>query len=203
VNFLPPGYKIRPVPEQFDDHAMPTDVVWQPDVYQLAAAFADTVGASRIVDLGCGTGAKLLDMPDRFELVGVDLAWIVERCTDDRAEWVGCNIEEDPWPSTPSSVIVASDVIEHLTRPVAFLVKIGHALDQGARGAVLSTPERDLTRGYGDLGPPANPAHVCEWNAAEFAQLCTTYVPGTWTFDLTRSSTLSQDRHTIFATVFR
>jgi hypothetical protein len=34
----------------------------------------------------------------------------------------------------------------------------------------ISTPERDLVRGFDSFGPPANPLHVREWNQLELAK---------------------------------
>lgn len=39
----------------------------------------------------------------------------------------------------------------------------------------ISTPERDLCHGVGNLGPPTNPCHVQEWNLFEFQMLLKYY----------------------------
>jgi 2-polyprenyl-3-methyl-5-hydroxy-6-metoxy-1,4-benzoquinol methylase len=76
-------------------------------------------------------------------------------------------------------LLMAVDVIEHLLNPDALLRFLYlHAHTRSV--VVLSTPERDLRRGPGDCGPPANPAHVREWNGTELQA----YLRSTGLFDV-------------------
>lgn len=65
---------------------------------------------------------------------------------------------------------MCSDVIEHLSDPTGLLTTLGECLKY-APVAIVTTPERDLVRGMCDMGPPANPAHVREWNQVELLHL--------------------------------
>lgn len=173
--FVKDGYRHRPDPE----YARDTDddgMVWQPDVYPEAARLARLLGATCIVDLGCGGGGKLAELHPRFELVGIDLPGPnLEHCRRRYpfADWLDHDLEglvalPVPEPRLKASLLVCSDVIEHLRRPDRLLVKLRSALDL-ARAVVLSTPERDLTWGPDHAGPPPNPCHVREWSRAELA----------------------------------
>lgn len=166
--FLPQGYRERLEPQYFDDEAM--DAVWQPDVYAEAAALARVFDTRRIVDLGCGDGSKLVALHPEFEIVGIDVGANLERA---REHGVGTWIELDldsggplPIGGCASTLFICADVIEHLVHPELTLAQIRDALSNGADALVLSTPERDLN-GADRAGPPANPAHVREWNRDE------------------------------------
>ena len=173
-----PGYISRAVPAYFrDDEATRDGLVWQPDVYPAAARLATRLGARRIADIGCGRGDKLAALHPRFEIVGIDIGPNIAHCRAryPHGTWLEHNLDTpSPLPLGPEqldgTVIVCADVIEHLTRPDYLLNNLYAALQQAA-ALVISTPERDLFSGFGDLGPPRNPAHTREWTIQEFTRL--------------------------------
>jgi glycosyltransferase involved in cell wall biosynthesis len=57
-----------------------------------------------------------------------------------------------------------------LPDPVPLIATL-HDLMEDAPIAIVTTPERDLVRGFQDLGPPGNPHHVREWSLREFETL--------------------------------
>jgi SAM-dependent methyltransferase len=164
---LPDGYERRE-PHPFDDWTDHGGITWQPDVYPTAARMARRLGLSRIVDVGCGSGHKLVELAGDFDVIGVDCPATIERC---RAEhrtgtWVAHDLDADPALPVlpPDALVVCSDVIEHLWHPERLL----GALLAGGWPVVLSTPDRARTHGYGTLGPPPNPSHAQEWTRSEF-----------------------------------
>lgn len=167
-----PGYVARDEPEYFLD-LVDCDIVYQPDVYLTAAHVARTLSATRIVDIGSGSGEKLVELHPEFELMGIDFGANLDGC---RArypwgEWRHHDLEEEvdlpvSGDELEGAVIVASDVIEHLKRPELLLRKLALSL-RHARAVIISTPERDATYGAVQLGPPRNPAHVREWTQHE------------------------------------
>lgn len=173
--FLKPGYTSRARPEYFTDDT--GDVVWQPDVYPVAARAAGRIGASLLVDVGCGRGAKLVASAEGLDTVGIDVGENLLHCRErypDR-RWLECDLDRPhALPLSPAelarAVVVCSDVIEHLAEPEHLLASLRGAL-RHAPLLVLSTPERDLTRGVHDTGPPPNPCHVREWALAELVEL--------------------------------
>lgn len=175
--FIRDGYRHRPDPEYATD--VDTDgVTWQPDVYPEAARVAERLGASCIVDVGCGGGTKLIALHPRFEVVGIDLPGPnIEACRArlPAGRWVEHDLESElPLPVPDDvlarSVIVSSDVIEHLRRPERLLAKLRSALGVSP-AVVLSTPDRERTWGRGHDGPPPNPCHVREWTTDELDAL--------------------------------
>jgi hypothetical protein len=76
---------------------------------------------------------------------------------------------------------------------------IRNLLRQGAAAVIFSTPERDLTGGESDNGPPENPCHVREWNFEEFKALLEWAGFELIHFGLTRSNDAEPDEKTILA----
>jgi SAM-dependent methyltransferase len=176
---IKPGYVARDYRIYFRDDCNTVGITYQPDVYALAGTLADLLDIRTIVDLGCGTAAKLVPLARVAKTVGIDFGDNLENCRNSQPEltWLDHNLEEDVlgpsmWAIWAPSVIVCADVIEHLLDPTVLLRSIAHGLDSGGV-AILSTPDRELVRGTDDYGPPANPHHVREWTAEEFERLLT------------------------------
>ena len=146
--------------------------VHQPDVYQLAIFVARRCGASRIIDIGCGSGEKLSGVAYEFEILGVDCAasMPIFRRTLEKANWLECDLDisnpEIPEELFVNSVVICADVIEHLRYPDCLAKYLSH-ISKLSDFIFVSTPDRDRVRGWLDRGPPANPSHVMEWGASE------------------------------------
>lgn len=148
------------------------DRVWQPDVYPFAAKIARLEGATKLVDFGCSTAGKLVEFADEFDVTGIDLpatlptsavgTWIAQDLDSESKLPLGKNDFEN-------SVLICSDVIEHMDRPERLVAKLKGAL-RWASCLVLSTPDRTRTRGADDMGPPANHCHAREWDADELVE---------------------------------
>ena len=195
---LPDGYRSRDTPSAFGDPVSAFE--WQPDVYVEAAQLARDVGAGVIIDLGCGMARKLLPLSAEFVVVGVDHPSMIHRLADNPGVWVGADLDSEDRPQilaelVPGSVVICSDVIEHMVRPEVLCGHLRWLLDSAAV-ALVSTPDRDRTHGAGHLGPPPNPAHVREWSAAELVDFVggegLTVLRSGWT----RSHTGSSDQAT-------
>lgn len=163
--FLPEGYMENPEPLYFHDT---DDVTWQPDVYKLAGELAVSRSCESIIDIGCGSARKSLDLG--LEVIGIDSgpnlpssrqgAVFIEHDLE-----TGLGVLE-----YLNGVVVCADVVEHLRDPLPLLSGLRSLADRSP-ALLISTPDRDLVRGPDDLGPPRNPCHVREWNKREFAQL--------------------------------
>ncbi|HKP76657.1 MAG TPA: glycosyltransferase family 25 protein [Longimicrobiaceae bacterium] len=205
--FVKPGYRHRPAPEYF--HDFEGDTVWQPDVYGELPELAARLGATRIVDVGCGTAAKLVALHPRFDVVGIDHGPNIRRCRERYAfgTWIEHDLESaDTLPVDPEvlrgAVIVCGDVIQHLLQPERLLAALRHALEH-AEAVVLSTPDRELTWGSAHCGPPPNPCHVREWTRDELAELLRAAGFAHVSVGYTRSHDRDPARNTILACIFR
>lgn len=201
--FLKPGYRSRESPAYFIDET--PDIVYQPDVYPVAEAAARSLGAHTLVDVGCGRAPKLLDRAGELETIGIDIGSNLEYCRMHypARTWLDCDLDRPHrLPVSPRrlrrSVIICSDVIEHLVHPEHLLASLRAALEH-APLLVLSTPERDLTRGFEDTGPPENGSHVREWNLSELALLLEHHGLRLRRIGLTRSDDQRGVAHTILA----
>lgn len=172
---IKPGYQSRPAPEYFNDTHTAVDaaIVWQPEVYEVAKRAARKLGVRNIIDIGCGSAAKLTALHPEFDIIGVDFGSNLEFCRKHYGfgRWLEADFETcDTLPLSDaelkSSVIVCSDVIEHLVDPLP-LLRLIRSLLQKAPLALISTPERNLKSGLQDCGPPFNPHHVREWALGE------------------------------------
>lgn len=161
--FIHEGYQHRQEAQYFDDTRYADES--QLEVYLCAREISDREKLSTVCDIGCGSGYKLLKYLGGLRTVGVDLPqtcrWLKQKYPDH--SW----IESDfcAKPDYPVDLVIAADVIEHLINPdqlMAYIVSLR------ARYVILSTPDRNLLRAGTHNGPPANCAHVREWNLVEF-----------------------------------
>jgi hypothetical protein len=155
------GYKARLKNRFFDDTPLKDE--WQDEVYAKAKTLADLHGFQSILDIGTGSGFKLLKYFSDRETLGIDLPptvkWL-KRTYPDR-KW---SDRFDPHPGF--DLLICADVIEHIPDPDQVLALIEQCRPQVA---VISTPDRSLLK-RGHDGPPGNKAHVREWAFTEFAQ---------------------------------
>jgi len=173
---LPANY-VRNLQSVYFEDAHPT-LIYQPDVYSLADYLAIRSGAKYVIDIGCGSGAKLKSFAAPVIFVGIDHGINLERFSANLQsrphQHIACDLNaglaEVSSEVLNDAVVICSDVIEHLQTPE-------HLLDALTRVAIhakyvlLSTPARDRARGPADMGPPANKAHCQEWTLPEFLAL--------------------------------
>jgi 2-polyprenyl-3-methyl-5-hydroxy-6-metoxy-1,4-benzoquinol methylase len=196
------GYRARRDPLYFDDDLR--GVTWQPDVYADAGRIAATLGARRIIDFGSGDGNKLAALRPEFEIIGIDFGANVARSIERHpsGSWREHDFDKADTPIPVSSeelvdsVLVCSDVIEHLRSPDTLLRTLRGALEQ-ASVLVLSTPERELWHGVRSLDVPRNPHHVREWSIRELEQLMRASGFDWLSMGLTRSNDRTDDPYTI------
>jgi len=153
--------------EVFNDTTEKTDE-WQLEVYLRAAALMREHGLRSVVDLGCGSGYKLLKYLGGWETTGIEVPrmvdWLREHHPDRR--WLTSDLTDGA--SRECGLLLCVDVLEHLLDPDAMLDFIDAVR---ADWIVLSTPDRSLLYGRrqrGWWGPPHNPGHVREWSFREF-----------------------------------
>jgi len=173
---LPAAYVSRAQPVYYAD--TPDDgLTWQPDVYPTAAEIARSLQCDTLVDIGCGQARKLSVLHPEFKLIGVDYGGNMEHCRTKFpfGTWLEADFEDISMLPLPArvlrqSVVICSDVIEHLVDPRSLMDAL-RALLEHAPALVLSTPDRERTWGKAHMGPPPNPAHIREWTLAELSAL--------------------------------
>lgn len=180
----------------------------------MAEHLARRAKVTAVVDIGCGNGKKLLEMnlPISVHRVGLDYGpnlLVAKQSPPPRLDcsisWSSMNLEyprnlRDLIPR--GSLVIFSDVIEHLVRPLAILKELSILVEDGTiRYLVISTPDRDRARGLGNPGPPANTAHVQEWTLDEFAFLLAKHKLQPVSHGFTRNHSGSKTRNTQVALI--
>ena len=160
--FIHEGYQHRRAPQYFDATSSTDD--WQDEVYRFAREIASQFNLRSVIDIGCGSGYKLLKYFRDYETIGID---VPETCAVLRKRYPGRQWAVSDFSATTvpkADLVIASDVIEHLPDPDSLLQYI---LRIAPRYVILSTPDRNLLRLGTHNGPPLNPTHLREWSMAE------------------------------------
>jgi len=179
-------------------------ITYQPDIYGFASFLAEKSGCSCIIDIGCGNAKKLVSLHPNFKIIGIDYGKNINECKKNYpfGTWINSNLESSDLTKSMNenlskSMIICSDVIEHLINPSNLLSNI-RILMNHSRICLITTPERDLTRGKNDFGPPINKHHIREWNFSELEQLLKSYNLDLVISGLTASSDLNFENKTMF-----
>jgi len=159
--FIKQDYVHRENNNYFDD--TPFKDEWQKEVYEFSRTVADQHKFKTVLDIGTGSGFKLLKYFQDLDTIGVDVTKTVT--------WLKSTYPNKKWtdqfvPVADVDLVISSDVIEHIPDPDTLLNLIEQC---NPKLIVLSTPDRDLFK-LGHNGPPVNKSHVREWNMSEFNQ---------------------------------
>jgi SAM-dependent methyltransferase len=141
----------------------------QREVYEKALALAVSAGCGRVLDIGCGSGYKLVKyFGSDFEICGYDLPQTVVflQKTYPEHTWRTVNLEQEGLHAK-TDLLLCVDVIEHVLDPNALLFNLR---DVDFRFGIITSPDREKIPGGSVDGPPANACHVREWNLAEYVQ---------------------------------
>lgn len=198
--YLKSGYHSREQPRYCYDSLM--EGIWQPQVYALARYLGTKLNCKYMIDIGCGTASKLVKLYPDFQIIGIDYGdnLHASRNMYPFGTWIEHNLDSTHKLTfeksiLKDSVIVCADVIEHLVQP-AHLVWNLKELMKHASVCLLSTPERDIERGIGHMGPPQNPSHVREWNLDELTTLFRSFTFNIKFAGLTVSENISNTKRT-------
>jgi SAM-dependent methyltransferase len=175
--FIKPGYHSGAAPGQQvmyegQQNSIEDSSTWQYEVYECASRIIRKYKLTSILDIGCGCGMKLkkLILPASQDITGIDEASTIAWCKQnhDFGTWYDDNLEDPKLDlGRTFDLIISADVIEHLVNPDKLLDVIKRFSSKDSY-IILSTPERDATRGKDDMGPPQYHLHAREWNFNEF-----------------------------------
>jgi len=144
---------------------------YQVKVYEFAKRVIKNHKVKSVLDVGCGFGLKLKQIiyPVCNDIVGIDTKHAADFCRKEYnfGKWLEDDIEKPSLKLNKKfDLVISSDVIEHLVDPDRLLSYIKKFCHKNTH-IIISTTERDLTRGKKSFGPPSNLAHVREWNMLE------------------------------------
>lgn len=161
--FIHPEYEPRLDNWAYDDTILTDEFQWE--TYDYARHIAQRDGFDSILDVGCGSGYKLVHWFANYRTLGLDLPDLVRflRRTYPAQNWQTADLDLETFEGY--GVAIVADVIEHLVDPD---ILIRFLLRSRPKRIVISTPERDLLHHGTWNGPPKNIHHVREWNYAQF-----------------------------------
>ena len=160
-------YRTRQAVPHFDD--TPFEDEYQLPVYLHALGLMKKHGLKTVIDIGCGSGYKLITYLGEYDTIGLEAAKTVDFL---KGKYPGRKWQVSDFASQQrgADLIICSDVIEHLENPDELLDFL-KTLD--FRFLVLSTPGRDIKvrpwRRRRWFGPPKHPYHFREWTFRELA----------------------------------
>jgi hypothetical protein len=157
---LPDSYESRLNNLFFNDTELTDE--YQLEVYIYAEHILSKHGLKSVLDIGTGSGYKLLKHFNEIQTLGIDLPTTVEFL---RKKYPNKNWSDEFKPVLGYDLIIASDIIEHIPNPDILLNLIK---ESNPKMVILSTPERNLVYKNTQLGPPLNPCHCREWTKEEF-----------------------------------
>lgn len=174
---IPSGYTINANPEHYVD--LDAKDEYQKEVYLYVKKFLEEKGLSDVVDVGCGSGYKLVNYLGYMNTTGIETEPCISflRRTYPERKWLDSGEPEKSFKDCKikTDVVICSDVIEHIVDPdnlIKFLLSID------TEYYIVSTPCRNILInywGYHPLGPPRNKCHVREWTMDEFKEYMSKY----------------------------
>lgn len=158
---------------------------WQYEVYQFAHTIAKIIPKLPVLDIGCGSGYKLVNIFKCFDTTGIDVEQTYNFLIADYPDkhW---EVKTDVPPTGKFGVIILADVIEHIDNPDTILRYIQNIDFQYL---VISTPFRD-SAGLSQNGPPNNLSHFREWTLKELSEYILDY------FDVINHFIINKEQHT-------
>ena len=174
------NYIINNNPEHHDDSNWLDE--GQKEVYQFCSQFMLEKGLNTVVDIGCGSGYKLIKYLGEFKTIGVETepCFSLLKTKYPEREWLISGEKEKSFNDYDSiqnnDVVLCCDVIEHIIDPDILL---DYLISLNANYYIISTPCREiLCKGqkYSPhyrqhwSGPPKNVCHVREWTMGEFIE---------------------------------
>lgn len=160
-------YKINPSPKYWDDTSMKDE--YQKEVYEVASTLFENNGFESVVDLGTGSGFKLLKHFYNAKTIGIDV--------ESTVKWLKLKYPTRRWECFTNELyinndlFICADTIEHAVCPESLM---DYILCCEPKLIVLSTPDRSRLNAPQE-GPPLNPCHVREWTMPEFYSFVTKY----------------------------
>jgi SAM-dependent methyltransferase len=165
------GYRQHSAIVPYDDRGM--EDRFQKEVYQKANALMEQYHWRSVIDVGCGSGYKLMHYLGAYDTLGIDIDPAISRAKSDypNAHWL--HAEEYSADLHAADLVLCADVIEHVEHPDEFLQSL-FAVPQW-KCVMISTPERNSKRGRFHYGPPPNHGHWREWSQNELFRFVSKY----------------------------
>jgi len=154
----------------------------QREVYEFAYKFMKNNNYNNVIDVGCGSGYKLINILGEFNTIGIEtepcFSLLIKKYPFKK--WILSGEPEKSFRHyellKSPELVICSDVIEHIVNPD---ILVDYLLSLKAKYYIISTPCREILcknpkfkNCYGKSwnGPPMNKCHVREWTMDEFKE---------------------------------
>jgi len=150
---------------------MPLTDEYQNEVYEKAVQVFKDNNLKNVLDIGCGSGFKLIKYFNDYDFIGIDVSETVDalKLKYPNKKWEISDFNKIY--NQKFDLVICSDVIEHLLNPNELITFISNL---NFEFLILSTPERNrVEQRLGQYlidGPPVNQHHVREWALEEFSE---------------------------------
>tara|TARA_B110000467_G_scaffold38285_1_gene34919 strand:+ start:2357 stop:4681 length:2325 start_codon:yes stop_codon:yes gene_type:complete len=158
-----------------DDFVEEYSITEQPYVYAFTRYLGQKTGVKYIIDIGCSHHEQLVKLYPEFQIIGIGCGENLEYCKKKYSfgKWIEIDFTKPielilSKEILKNSIILCTDVIEHLVNPTYLLNFIKENIKISSMG-ILTAIDRDVIKK--NQGPPLNINHVREWNFEEFEML--------------------------------
>ncbi len=163
---------------------------YQDKVYKGIQTFFKENNLSSVLDIGCGSGFKLMKYFSEYETTGLELPPALDelKVNYPQRNWSESNFNNPP--QKYYDLVMSIDVIEHLLEPdvlMEFISKLNF------KYIALGTPDRSKLPVFSKFGPPWNKHHIREWSRQEFVNYAGKY------FNVILSEVVNGHEHFIVA----
>lgn len=140
-------------------------------VYKYSKKLIKRENLKSVIDIGCGNAEKLIKIiyPICKNISVIDESRIID-VLEKKYKFINFYRDDlnDPKLNIKDKfdLIICADVIEHIENPSVLLNYIKNLAHKNTL-IIISTPERDILRGYTNKQSP-NKTHIREWNKNEF-----------------------------------
>ena len=159
----------------------------QKEVYLFCREFMKKNSLKNVVDVGCGSAYKLINILNEFNTIGIETepcyTYLKEKYPN--LKWLLSGEMEKSFITYKElnniDVVICSDVIEHIVNPDNL---IEYLKSLKSKYYIISTPCREILCNHVKFsnnykkswnGPPINMCHVREWTMKEFKQYISKY----------------------------
>lgn len=152
----------------------------QKEVYEYCKLFMKKYNLNKVVDVGCGSGYKLVNILGEFDTIGIETepCYSMLKMKYPLKKWLLSGEKEKSFIEYPilsnPDVVICCDVIEHIVNPDDL---VNYLISLNAKYYIISTPCREILCKHPKFsknyiksynGPPINTCHVREWTMIEF-----------------------------------
>lgn len=164
------NYLVRRNNRHFDDTGNADE--YQNGVYRQMKLFFDSKNLNSIIDIGCGSGFKLMKYFSDDKTLGLEVPPALDHLRAKYPDRTWAFSDFNQAPIEKHDMVIAIDVVEHLHDPGELLRYIKRLR---CKYVGLSTPDRSRMSLRSKVGPPVNPAHVREWTKKEFDEYVSSF----------------------------